>query len=247
MAISKSKMFSTLLKKDLLLGKNENILIFICIVVVNLFAYIKLPLETAFPISSMLLFFIPLSIFFKAFTIIDSEWKQNTVYLMMSLPISGKMIYLSKLGALLIQWIILTIAALPFTVLMYFQLFINVSLPSEIINLFTSMPLEIAIEIGKISIIILLGFMLSLIMVFFSTTFGKLFKFSTVVAVTCFIFLQWLNGKLSNVFLERFSPTEIPNQLIGNGPFFTSVIGLIIISSILFLGATTIYEKKVEL
>lgn len=111
MKISGGKKLFTLYKKDLTILKFETLLILGSIIVFNLFLYYKAktswPLDMSLGLSTLLLSFVPLFTFFRAFNFIKEEWKENTVYFMMSLPTSGNIIFLSKFLALLTQFFIL--------------------------------------------------------------------------------------------------------------------------------------------
>ncbi len=244
MEISKGKMFATLYKKDISLGKNETLLIMGFLVVANLFLYYKAqtswPSQAAMGLSSALLVFIPLSIFFKAFTSISSEWKENTVYLMMSLPVSGNMIFLSKLLALLTQLLFLTLVALPFTGTFIFKYGLNIQ---DLEYALSMIDAEIVRVIVQVFILAFTTFTLSLIIVFFSTLVGRMFRrYSGLISFVIFLVINYVIGEITNLF-----PIGEEFQLVSTTDFLMSQGFVLGITVIMFFLTTALYDKKIEL
>lgn len=266
MEISKGKMFRTLFKKDLLLGKNESLLILGFIIIGNLFLYYKAqttwPTELAFGLSTFLLMFVPISLFFRAFSSISSEWKENTVYLMMSLPVSGSMILISKLLALVTRLIFLLIAALPFTVILFNKLSAELLFGKIVINM------ELIFIASKYFIIIILFYILYLVMALFSAQIGRLFKkFSGFISLVTFIVTNLIvttlmeysykiariggfniNTKSAEIELISFSEVMVAQiDVISLTEFLGSSLLIIILTTAIFLITAAIYDRKVEL
>lgn len=265
MRISKGKKLLTLYKKDLAASKFETLLILGFIVVGNLFLLYKAktswPIDMALALSMLSLGFVPLFTFFKAFNFIREEWKENTVYFMMSLPTTGNTIFLSKFLALLTQFFILGAAALVFVsvfTLMQPQIQQDWMLIKSIDNIHL-----IIWEIGKIGIIMFLSFAMTIITAFFSAVVGKLFrKFSGLITFIVFIATSYVSTRLMseivglinkgmfNSYVQKemtVGEVRMSLQVLPNPIFIPTMVSIIIISTLLFLATTTIYDKKVEL
>lgn len=244
MEISKGRMFATLYKKDMILGKNESLLIMALIIVGNLFLFYKAETtwepQIAMGLSGAFLSFIPFTIFFKAFNIISSEWKENTVYMMMSLPVNGNMIFLSKLLALLTQLLILVLVAIPFTGTFIFRYGFSIRDLSQVLQL---MDGEMISAMLQVFTLLFTGFTLSLVIVFFSTLVGRMFKkFSGVISFVVFLAAHYFIGKITNLLSIG---EEI--QLVSTGDFIISQGSVLILTIIVFLCTTALYDRKIEL
>ncbi|QUH26524.1 ABC-2 transporter permease [Serpentinicella alkaliphila] len=252
MEISKGRMFRTLFKKDLMLAKNESLIILGIIALGNLFLYYKAqtswPLEVSLGFSWVLLMFIPLSIFIRAFSSISSEWKENTVYLMMSLPVSGMLVLLSKLLSLITRLILLLIVATPFTAILFFRL-----------PMLRMMDLNINAQFVKIAFmyatLIILGYIMYLIIAIFSVHIGKIVKkFSGVVTFLAFIVTNYVVSKILEISFNalsngvvRVEQPGIQINHISSFEFLTASTVILLISCVIFYITSVIYERKVEL
>jgi len=258
MEISRAKMFRTLFKKDLLLGKNESLLILGFIVLGNIFLYYKSqttipaevwPVEAAFGLSSVLLSFIPLSIFFRSFASISSEWKENTVYMMMSLPVSGTMILLSKVLSLITRLLILLIVALPFTAIFFMkmpltQMFVNIDIDMNLVKI-------ISMYVG----ILILMYILYLVIAIFSAQIGTLVKkFSGLFTFIIFIVMNMVVSKLIEISYRgigfRSVNLDYGHFQVDMIPFTDFLIAssiIMVITAAVFFVTAKIYDKKVEL
>ena len=265
MKFSNGKKLFTLYKKDLAASKFETLLILGFIIVGNLFLLYKTktawPLDMAIALSMLALGFVPLFTFFKAFNFIREEWKENTVYFMMSLPTTGNIIFLSKFLALLTQFFILGAVALTFSISF-------ILMQSGIQQAWIAMrgigDMQQAIwEISKVGIIMFLSFAMVIITAFFSAVVGKLFrKFSGLITFIVFIATNYVSTKsiaeimelitegMSNPYIQKemmVGGTVVFSQILPNSIFMSIIILIIITSILLFLATTTIYDKKVEL
>ena len=257
----------TLYKKDLAASKFETLLILGFIVVGNLFLYCKAktswPLDMSMTFSTLFLGFVPLFIFFRAFSFIRDEWKENTVYFMMSLPTTGNTIFISKLLALLTQFFILGIVAATFIA-------VFISMQPGPHQIWVTMKgvdniQHIVWELGKIGIIVFLIFGMAIIIAFFSAVVGKLFKrFSGLITFVVFIITNYVTGKFLSILIEltnkigfnyyiekkvMIGDTALTWQSMPNLDFLFVIIIIFItaVSVLLFLATTTIYDRKVEL
>lgn len=265
MKISKSRKLWTLYKKDLAASKFESLLILGFILVGNLFLYYKA--KTSWPSDISLVFsmiisgFIPLFTFLKAFNFIRSEWKENTVYWIMSLPTSGNNIFLAKFMALLSQFFVLGIIALAFTLSF---IFMKTELQDILRNLKEFIDYsQVGLEAIKIGVIMFLGFGMTIIIAFFSAVVGKLFdKFSGLITFLVFIFTNYITSRLLMKLIELTSRVRLDSymqeriladgtiiswQLIPNQIFISSLVLTILISALIFLTTTSIYDRRVEL
>lgn len=265
MKISGSKKLFTLYKKDLAASRFEILLILGFIVVGNLFLFYKArtswPMDMTLALSMLFLGFIPLFAFFRAFSFIREEWKENTVYFMMSLPTTGNTIFLSKFLALLTQFFVLGAVAVLFVVaFMLMQLEIR---QVWMVIRGAGNIWQMVWEFAKIAIITSLSFALIIITAFFSAVIGKLFrKFSGLITFIVFIvtnyvstksiagIIELINKSGLNSYIQKeviIEGTTIFMQVVPN-TFFVPIIILIAVATILlFLATTTIYDKKVEL
>lgn len=269
MKISKSKKLVTLYKKDLAASKFEALLILGFIIVGNLFLYYKAktswPSDVSLAFSMLILGFVPLSTFFRAFSFIRGEWKDNTVYFMMSLPTTGNTIFLSKLLALLTQFLILGVVALipTITFVLMKSEFQEIWTITQIAMQNANSVQQIIWEVVKIGIGLFLAFGMTIIIAFFSAVVGKLFKkFSGLITFLVFILVSSASSSLltrANEFIYRntirphleertlagnmtLSWQVIPNQI-----FAVSMVLTILLSVALFLITTNIYDRRVEL
>lgn len=265
MKISGGKKLFTLYKKDLAASKFDTLLILGFIIAGNLLLFYKAktswPLDMSLGLSTLFLGFVPLFTFFKAFSFIREEWKENTVYFMMSLPTTGNTIFLSKFLAILTQFFILGAVAVLFTaIFMLMQLEIQQiwTVIREVSNI-----QQIVWEFGKIGIITSLSFAMVIITAFFSAVIGKLFrKFSGLITFIVFIatnyvstrsiagIIELINKSGLNPYIQKemlIENTMVFVQVIPNSIFVPIMILVIIASILLFLATTTIYDKKVEL
>lgn len=255
MEISKGKMFKTLFIKDVLLAKNESLLILGLIIVGNLFLYYKSqtswPLEMSLAFSWVLAMFIPLSIFIRSFTSISSEWKENTVYLIMSLPITGSMVLSSKLLALITRLIILLMVALPFTANLFFRL--------DMVQMLIGPEFRLDFEIIKIFamylILVILLYTMYLVLAFFSVHIGRLVnKFSGLVTFITFLISNFLVSKILEISYETVSlgieveqaGVRVNHHLLSSEFLLASTL-LLLITGIIFFITASIYDKKIEL
>ncbi|HZK56905.1 MAG TPA: hypothetical protein VFD17_01240 [Clostridia bacterium] len=265
MKISGGKKLFTLYKKDLAASKFETLLILGFITVGNLFLLYKAktswPLDMSMALSTLFLGFVPLFTFFKAFNFIREEWKENTIYFMMSLPTTGNTIFLSKFLALLTQFFILGITAVVFIAIFTLT---NPGMQQvwEAIRDVSNMG-QIVWEFSKIGVIASLSFSMVIITAFFSSVVGKLFKrFSGLITFIVFIamnvistrsitkIIELINRSGLNPYIQKemmVEGTTVFVQVLPNSFFVPTIILTAIVSVLVFLVTATIYDKKVEL
>ncbi|ABR46373.1 conserved hypothetical protein [Alkaliphilus metalliredigens QYMF] len=267
MKTSRVGMIYSLYKKELVAAKNELLMIMTFILGANAFLFYKhqtgWPVEASFIFSLFLLLFVVATTFFRAFSVVRNEWKENTVYLVMSLPITGVDVFLSKLLALLTQLIGLSIIALIGASL-FIPIIPEVSYVLEQIQMeFTSVRLIWnALKIGLLGI---LGMNQAIIFAFFSAVVGKLFKkFSGLITLITFIGISMINSKfidwIGNFFIDQGMGERIESQLMGldvtmmtametmlNVYTLLFTIITVVTSAGVFFATAALYDRKVEL
>lgn len=262
----KGTMFKTLYGKELREVRLEILLVLAITIFFTVLVYLKTDgAERGFIVvpgmmTLGLAIFIP---FVTSFKLFSREWRNNTVYLMMSLPVSGTMLLGSKLLALVTQYIIGTLVVV-FTV----SAAVFISFP-EMWQLFNQAP--ILWQIGLL--MYLAGFTKMLFIFcasFLSQVGGKVFsRGSGLITFVMFIALLVL---FSNVMPDpnaiSFSGGIDPSCAQGrvtadlsvlqaaiNSADYHQAVGYILMTSaidllasaLLFAGSVLIWERRVEL
>ena len=183
MAVKSITMFAALYKKQMRETLPEIVVVASVTVLIGLFVYFKLgSLLSAVAVAMVMVLglasFLPLISSLR----LGQEWNNNTIYLMMSLPVGGGMILGSRLTALLTQYILGTLIVGIVGMLLAFGMFpddfgyyLKLSLPywdeAFLLYLLTVMILAYFISIS-----------------FFSQIIGKLVsRFSGLVTLVTFI------------------------------------------------------------
>lgn len=256
MSNSKFKMFTKLYLKDLHEVTAEILIVVIGIVLVTV--GFSLDSEVPPPIFIFPLFlllgligFLPL---LSSFKLLSREWSHNTVYLVMSLPVSGAMILASKMMVLLTQYIggtlllglsgYLLFATKLFQYLAPYQpdLAVLANHPELVSNL-------VAFYLAGLAFLVFLC-----CISFFSQIVGRLSaKFSGLVTAATFVITLILSGKLLealgtgshevNLVMVRMSGNT---DILVNSLYLSS-LGYLLLAIILFILAAVIYDRKLEL
>lgn len=254
-----------LYKKDLMSIRNESLMFLALLAGLNAFALFKVfssdnPLNASgyAVLSTMFTFGIFLFILIRSFSIVTSEWKNNTLYMLMPLPLGGKSIFFSKLMAIVTQAFILGAVSFVFNLIIVFNVF-SIERVAEAFQWFNldskGIFLEVLPDLIKFGLVGFVTFVTSIIFVFFSSIVGRLFKkFSGLISFVTFIGMSILNQKLLNVFVSPVSATtnyDTYGQLYFSfetgSMLMTTMVYSVVVSIILFLGMAYIYDKKVEL
>ena len=121
---------------------------------------------------------------------------------------------------------------------------------------------QIVWEFAKVGIMMFLSFAMAIITAFFSAVVGKLFRrFSGLITFVVFIITNYVstnsiveivklvNNGGPNPYMRRevMVKGNILLQVLPNPVFVVSIILIIIVSILLFLATSTIYDRKVEL
>lgn len=260
MSNSKLKMFTKLYIKDLHEVTVEILIVVIGVALVTagflLSSDQKAPL-LIFPLILLLGLagFLPL---ISSFKLLSREWSQNTVYLVMSLPVSGAMILGAKMAVLLTQYIGGTLLIALSSYLLYISKLSQFLTPQQQAQmmLYNNPQLWQALLAFYLSGLVLLIFLCCTS--FFSQITGKLSaKFSGLVTAVTFIITFILSGKLSGKIFDALGTGNndfhhMMIQISGNANNYVSSMNMssliyLVLAIILFILAAVIYDRKLEL
>lgn len=245
---SKTKMLGQLYKKDLREIRPEIIFIVAATIIINTWVYlavdekaiVAVPLVASLGLAGLL----PV---ISSFKLLAKEWSNNTVYLIMSLPVSGAMILGSKLLALITQYIIgiLVVGVTAFITS-------SSALPEMWQEIMGYPELKDMIKLA-----IFLNIMgLTNIIFFISTSFlsqliGRLSrKHSGLITVAVFIAIFIIVGQIPNMdpfFTESLAKQDLISNLTATSWMTLSALIALIPSAINMLLSVLIYNHKMEL
>lgn len=262
-----STLFS-LYKKDLLSVKFESLMILATIFLGHLYFSYKIltgwPEPTILGVTSTIFFIVTFVIFIGTFTSVSREWSNNTIYLVMSLPIDGKKIFLSKLLAVMTQLIVLGGTSILVGSLLS-SYFLGADIIAAITQFFGFLSSHQLLKVLVMGIILLFFGIIQMILVaFFSTIVGRVFKkFSWLITFFTFIFTNIFIGKINEFLIKALiSPLDRHLSIIGSTDFdgqflvqgglptqffLLQLAVILLISTGLFFLTTTIYDKRIEL
>jgi hypothetical protein len=253
-------MFFNLYQYEMRKIKNENIILLTAIFLLNIFTTYKYfnDVKSMAPIvfnmiSMVAIFLIPLTSFTRSLT---QEFKDNSIYLMRSLPISSYKNYLSKQLAALSQYLLLTITVGILSGLQLYFLIIKENV--NITELMTQQGnfmymLGEAIKFTSIAYITsILIVLLFLNVIFLATIIGKsIKKYYRLVSFTSTLFIMYVISKIFSLF-NKFAFNFISTGTTTHTQFIP--ISFIIIDLLVFLTsaglfyiACRIYDKKVNI
>ncbi|SET10208.1 hypothetical protein SAMN05660297_01410 [Natronincola peptidivorans] len=261
---SNGSILFSIYKKDLLSVKLESLLVLAAVFLGYLYFSYKIltgwPAPTILGITSTIFFIVMFVIFVGTFTSVSREWSNNTIYLIMSLPIGGKMIFLSKLLAVMTQLIVLGGATILIGSLLS-SFFLGIDIITEAFGFLSSYQLLQVLIKGVI--LLFFGIIQIILIAFFSSMIGKLFKrFSWFITVITFIFTNIIIGRINGFLLNSFFNNEryahlneitvhnhhlFMESLPFNEFFLLQLALLLLFSTGLFFLTSAIYDKKVEL
>lgn len=253
---SKLKMFGKLYMKDLheVIAEILIVVIGVALVTVGFSLNSDLP-SPAFVFPLLLLLglvgFLPL---LSSFKLLSREWSHNTVYLIMSLPVSGAMILGSKMMVLLTQYIGGTLLIGLSGYLLYTTKLFQYFAPYQLHLSELSNHPEI---IGNLLAFYLTGLAFLIFLCctsFFSQIAGRLSpKFSGLVTAATFIITLILSGKLLEALgTGSHKINLVMMRMAGNteslsGSLNISSLSYLLLAAILFIAAAVIYDRKLEL
>ncbi|WP_338825607.1 hypothetical protein MHOCP_12240 [Moorella humiferrea] len=256
-----------LYRKELRDLRLESMVVLGLILLWNLFLYYKAgtatwPPGTHLVFSLMMLVitgFLPL---IESFKIWGDEWKNNTVYLLLSLPVNGQQVVLAKLLAVLTQFILLSLAALLATGALFKATVLDayfVMINNEIWQLIRQYRLILAIitvnGILELANVVLLAFLGSLL--------GQsVRKFSGWLAGAFFLAGMYVSGKLATWLAKVLNYLPWPTINIrlplnfhslsisassGEMSIYAGTAALLLVTILLFITTVLFYNRRVEL
>ncbi|AOY77143.1 ABC transporter permease [Clostridium formicaceticum] len=265
MKTSSNSTLLSLYKKDLMSVKFESLMIFAAIFLGHLYFAYKITTGwqpfTILGTSTMLFFLAIFIILLGTFSSVRREWNNNTIYLIMSLPVDGKRIFFSKLLTVMTQLIVLggTSALMGILFSLYF---LGSEFILEAFGFLSNYQLfEVLLKVITLSFLTVIQM---IIFAFFSTMIGYLFKkFSGVITFVTFIMTNILAGKIMALVNNAITPIENQfdhilmnpspgSQIMASGIlssefFVMQVVAIFLISAVFFFFAAALYDKKVEL
>jgi len=261
MNTNKGRMFARLYLKDLQDIKMESAIFMVSIAIWNLFLYLKYlsnwPYELSLGFSAIafgIAAFIP---FVESFKLLWDEWKHNTVYLIMSLPVSGTMVLLSKLAVIVTQYMALSLFSTACFLLLAYATPAWEAGWSFIRSVITdqSLPIKFAMLFYASSV---LGIMYTAALAFLSSVVGKLArKHSGLASFGTFLIAGYVCSKASDLIsrgLEKLGvtglyynhPYVLRDATISGFPT-APMLSLLIVGAAVFILAVRVYESAVEL
>ena len=252
MAASRWNMFKQLFRKDWEQVKTEIYFVLALTLTINLVVNI-LNIRQAVPLFVFIFmapFLVPL---YSAVQLFRREWSSGTIYLLLSLPLGGFLIFLSKLLAVLLEFMIQITAVFGLTnVFVCLSGTVDPRLTFNFANFFTS-NLAHAPEIhalGMAALTILGGLALVTAAIFFSQSLGHLVpKYQDLSAFVVFLLSLWVAIKIAaglGSAVIPFSTTPPEAALIWQIAFFLFGIELMI-AGLYLAAAAYIYDTKLEL
>ena len=252
MAASRWNMFKQLFRKDWEQVKTEIYFVLALTLTINLVVNI-LNIRQAVPLFVFIFmapFLVPL---YSAVQLFRREWSSGTIYLLLSLPLGGFLIFLSKLLAVLLEFMIQITAVFGLTnVFVCLSGAANPRLTFNFANFFTG-NLAHAPEIhalGMAALIMLGGLALVTAAIFFSQSLGRLVpKYQDLSAFVFFLLSLWVAIKIAAGLggaVIPFSAAPPEPALIWQIAFFLLGIELLI-TGLYLAAAACIYDTKLEL
>ncbi|HCF70615.1 MAG TPA: hypothetical protein DER33_03320 [Syntrophomonas sp.] len=252
---SKWKMFGQLYRKDMHQVLPELLLVIILSVAMNLAILLGSGIMTQLLIGPTFMLFglavlLPLISSFKTFR---QEWNNKTVYLLMSLPVSGGMIMGSRLLALVTQFVTGTIVVGVGALLATYHI-----IPKELIDMSALHSLLSNAAAYKYLAVVSLSGLAYMLFLFCNSLFSQIVgrisrKLSGWITLGAFIAVIWGSQKvLELIGIGQFSGTlsennaEVIFQNIVMPAFTSYTIGYLIFALLLFVGSVIIYDRRLE-
>lgn len=188
------------------------------------------------------------------------EWNNNTIYLLMSLPVKGIMVFSAKLLALFTEFLIGTSGVILITAT-NFMIKISVhdwtiwsQFSAQFNEISPHLSLLIKVFLGLYALILTL-FIYLVSIVFLSQTIARIKgKYMKIVSYISFATLIYVGSKISNWVLSNLPWIQQLNYITLEQvstnltlTFLSTIAVLVILSALMLTGAGTIYDKKLEL
>lgn len=254
------RMFFALYGKELRELAAEIFIVAALAVVVNLFLFFRLNhtqyMHMLIVPNMMLLGLAGFLPFISSFKLINREWKSNTVYMLLSLPVKGSSILGAKAAALLTQYVVGTMTVMISAVLLSLAL-AGPEIRSAIQELYIAPSVNLTQLAGTGMLFYLLSIagLLYLVSISFgSQLVGKLVRsYSGLATLVVFIALLYIMQTLGGLLANQFSPyftTFISNQwTVATFNRFLLITTAFLLSgaSIICAGTVWIYNRRIEL
>ena len=256
MSSSKLKMFGQLYLKDLHEVIPEILIVVIGVVLVTAGFFLRssepspiiiVPLVLLLGLAGLL----PLVASFK---LLSREWSNNTVYLIMSLPVSGAMVMGAKMLVLISQYVIGTLLIAISSYLLYANGLYQYFTPNQSGHMILQSNPELITHLLAfyLSGLVLLIFLCSTS--FLSQVVGKLSsRFSGLLTAAAFIATLVLSGKIMDVLGTGNNAANLMFiRMTANAGNFASELNLsslsyLLMAAVIFILAAIIYDRKLEL
>lgn len=233
-------MFGALYKKQMRETLPEIVVVAAITVFAGLFVYFKAgsliyAIMAAMMMVLGLVSFLPLISSLR----LGQEWSNNTIYLMMSLPVGGGMILGSRLTALLTQYVLGTLMVGIVSLLLAMGMF------PEDFGYYLKLSISYWDEAFLMYLlsVMMLAYFISIS--FFSQIIGKLVsRFSGLVTIITFFAVLWLSGKALSLMTGSMAIgfPDLTAQLLG------VLLGQItLVAAVILALAILVYNRRVEL
>jgi len=190
------------------------------------------------------------------------DWNNNTIYLLMSLPVKGVIVLSAKLIALFSEFFLGTLAVSALLILNIMAQFaaenpVSISIAwNEIVTQVGTANIVLSIKFAfSLYLTILACFIYLVTMVFLSQMIARIKgKFMKIVSYVSFGVLVYVGGKIGNWVisnlpwtqrLQYITPDQIPSNI--SSIFISTMFMLLVLSALMLIGAGAIYDSKVEL
>jgi len=253
---SKLKMFGQLYLKDLHEIIPEILVVVIGVVLVTASFFLRSSQPSPVVIVPLILLMglaglMPLVASFK---LLSREWGNNTVYLIMSLPVSGAMVMGAKMLVLISQYITGTLLIAISGYLLYINGLYQYFTPQQ--------PGYLLLQNNPELMQYLLAFYLSGLVLliflcctsFLSQIVGKLSrKFSGLITAGAFITILMLAGKILDALgIGNTAANPVAIRMMGDTGSFIyhlnlSSLSYLLLAIVIFILAAIIYDRKLEL
>lgn len=258
-------MLFNLYKKELNKFKKGTILFLGLALIVNIFflykTYSGWNLESGFLINTLLLpvtFLVPLIL--AESKLISQEFKDNTIYLSMTLPVSSEKIFLSKFLAVITQYIVYSLSVI---ILMSIQFMIFINRTPYIQEMKQLLDIRVFSMATSLYIFSIVGLLYLVSAVFLSSIIGKTFKkYSKLISFASVLAILYVGGKIIGFMMEgldklgltfnniviNYNMEKLMGVLndVGSGLFVTSAI-ILFVTVIIYFMTCKIYDKKIEI
>ena len=253
---SKLKMFGQLYLKDLHEVMPEILIVVIGVVLVTASFFLRSSEPSPVIIVPLILLLglaglLPLVASFK---LLSREWGNNTVYLIMSLPVSGAMVMGAKMLVLISQYIAGTLLIAISGYVLYINGLYQYFTPQQSGYMLLQNNPELMHYLLAFYLSSLVFLIFFCCISFLSQVVGKLSrKFSGLITAGAFIAILIISGKILNaVGMGNTAANLIAIRMMGDTGSFIynlnlSSLSYLLLAFIIFILASLIYDRKLEL